>query len=1283
MSRHTTTDRLSLGFFAAGARIPASRVGRGWALAATLLLSWPAAALENGTFADGLTGWTIVERGGGADPGSVVAVTGGAELRERSSFLVTLSQTFLLPKYAKTLTFTVSPAPGFDVTASGIPDAFEVALLGPDGTSVLPTWQNGATAAWGVDERATQRLASGASALLGVGSLDVSGLATGATVTLVFSLIGGDTDPGSAIRVSGVGFELSNRPPVADAGSDRTAECGEAATLVAASTDPDGDTLTHTWTTEGGDVLGTGPVLQVESLVGESRYRLTSQDPGGLSASALISVTVVDTRPPTLSALPDLVVVDADGSCLGAVPNLVGGAVATDACTGAVLGQDLPPLTPIPLGDNTVVISARDADGNETSHTVVVRVEDREKPLVVSTDAPAFLSAGESCEAEAPAVIVVAKDNCTPAGELIVGQLVPTGSSLGLGGQVLGVTVKDLAGNVADPAEATVDVVDTTPPIGYVASGVTLEADGATCRAALPDLSSKVVATDNCGASVVVTPLTAVGDLLAPGERQVSFTLTDAAGNGGSVSGTVTVRDVDPPSLTTAAVVDVIADETCSGSVPALAMTATDGCGAVITSQSVPAGTALTFGASTAITATARDTGGLETNQQVSVSLKDEAAPVLTGPAAYEVVADAECSALLPDLTTLVSAKDNCAAVDALSRSQKPSVGSALVFGTSTALTVTVADGHGNESNHVVSVNAKDEDAPVVSLPETAEVAIFAGCSGAVPDVGALAEIDDGCSARSALVVQQSVTAGTPLATGEARVVTLTVTDPSGNRTEVATTLLGKDAGAPTVELDDLAEVAADGNCQGQIGDRIPTALGDCSVVTVVQDPAPDAAMALGQDVAVTVTVTDAQGNATSDTMTVRLVDRSAPVIVPLDVDVELAADVTCKAVAPDLTAGATVVDNCPLAEAPVVSSSVAIGAPVVFGVGLEATLSAEDAAGNVGTAPVAITLVDLTPPTIELATPSTEVLADETCAGVLPAVLAVAKDNCDPAPALSQTPAPGATMVLGTPIGVALAATDASGNIADSETTANLVDVTPPTGTLLVPGALTAGAGCSVAMPSLEVSLSDNCGGASVVSQSPAVGAAVGLGTNPVLVNVLDGAGLSLQLSGSIDVTDSIPPMVEPLAARTVDADEACAGVVPDLTTGLGHGDNCAGATLSQAPAAGTPLTFGAPTSVTVTVTDAAGAEATTTAVVTLKDVTPPTAGFDASSILVPADAACQGFLPDLSALATIADNCAAPGQNTTSQTPEIGAFLTLDTAEDAQAHPEDGVWSDDDIPF
>src|SRR5262249_54619600 len=140
-----------------------------------------ASTLVNGEFVNGLTGWQ-------ATPGFVSAGGGVAQIREGTTLLTTLQQSFAMPPQAQSLSFDILSL-GLEAP-SGVPDAFEVSLLDDAGHPVVPAFRTTATSFFNANPGGAVSLAPGVTFDGTHVTLNVSAVAPGTHVTLYFDLVG-------------------------------------------------------------------------------------------------------------------------------------------------------------------------------------------------------------------------------------------------------------------------------------------------------------------------------------------------------------------------------------------------------------------------------------------------------------------------------------------------------------------------------------------------------------------------------------------------------------------------------------------------------------------------------------------------------------------------------------------------------------------------------------------------------------------------------------------------------------------------------------------------------------------------------------------------------------------------------------------------------------------------------------------------------------------------------------------------------------------------------------
>jgi hypothetical protein len=273
----------------------------------------------------------------------------------------------------------------------------------------------------------------------------------------------------------------------------------------------------------------------------------------GLSLSCSTTVEVVDTTAPRITLL-------------GANPYYIEqgeaytdpGATAVDLIDGAIaVSVDATGVNTSALGIYSVVYRAVDAAGNVGSASRVVVVRDTTPPVLSLSPAAVALTATDpavcSYLASSPVALgltLSAVDSSDPSPsfvfELLAGGVysaIAFPHAFAVGTTTLYVSARDASGNVSARQSTTVVVRDGAPPIVALAGGNPLTVS---LGAAFTDPG--INTSDACSPPVTVTrSVTVAGvpqsdvDPCAPGTYVVTYTATDAAGNGASVNRTVTV----------------------------------------------------------------------------------------------------------------------------------------------------------------------------------------------------------------------------------------------------------------------------------------------------------------------------------------------------------------------------------------------------------------------------------------------------------------------------------------------------------------------------------------------------------------------------------------------------------------------------------------------------------------------------------------------------------------------------------------------------------------------
>ncbi len=296
----------------------------------------------------------------------------------------------------------------------------------------------------------------------------------------------------------------------------------------------------------------------------------------------------------------------------------------------------------------TVTCSATDAQGNTGSASFTVTVTDLTAPVVTP---PADVTVEATSPAGAVATFADATALDVVDGPLAASCLPVSGTTFPVGDTTVTCAAADVHGNVG-LGFFTVSVIDTTAPVVTPPADVTVEATGPSgATATFVDAT----ALDIVDGAIAATCDAASGDLFALGVTTVTCSATDAHGNTGTATFTVTVLDTTAPVVTPPG--DVLVEATSpAGAVATFAdATAEDVVdGPLAASCDHLSGDTFPVGITT-VTCSATDAAANTGSASFTVTVTDLTAPVVTPPAdvTVEATGPSGATATFADATAL------------------------------------------------------------------------------------------------------------------------------------------------------------------------------------------------------------------------------------------------------------------------------------------------------------------------------------------------------------------------------------------------------------------------------------------------------------------------------------------------------------------------------------------------------------------------------------------------------------------------------------------------------
>ncbi|KAG2491538.1 hypothetical protein HYH03_010109 [Edaphochlamys debaryana] len=617
------------------------------------------------------------------------------------------------------------------------------------------------------------------------------------------------------------------------------------------------------------------------------------------------------------------------------------------------------------------------------------------------------------------------------------------------------------------------------------------------------------------------------GSYFAVGTHTVTCSATDASGNTGYATITITVTDNAAPVITRSAN-SVSAYANTFGGVDSASFgcTAADVVdGYVAVEYSIQPGSFFPVGVTT-VTCTAKDKAGNTASATITVTVSDNTPPTIAA-AATSVAAQADTLGGAKSVSFSCSASDIVDGPLSVSYSPKQP-GDYFPVGNS-VVTCSAKDKAGNTASATITVVVSDNTPPTVT-------AAASSVSASADTLGGAKSVSFSCSASDIVDGPLSVSYS-PKQPGDyfpvgATPVTCTAKDKAGNTASATVTVTVRDITPPTVTAVKSA-VSFEANTLG----GFDAASFGCTALDIVDGPLsvtydpkkPGDFFPVGVTT-VTCTAKDTAGNTASATVTITVTDKTAPAVAADDASIEADADTLGGAKSVSFSCSASDIVDGPLS----VSYSpkqpgdyFPVGNTVV-------TCSAKDKAGNTASATITVVVSDNTPPTVTAASNSVTVEADALGGAKSVSFSCSASDVVDGPLSVVYTPQqPGSYFPVGIhPI--TCTATDKAGNTASSSITVTVTDSTPPTVTAVKSAVSfegnTLGGFDAASFGCTALDIVD--GPLSVTYDPKKPGDFFPVGVTTVTCTAEDTAGNTAAATVTITVTDTTVPTLTPSAS-------------------------------------------------------------------------------------------------------------------------------------------------------
>ncbi|WP_178983847.1 T9SS type A sorting domain-containing protein [Winogradskyella helgolandensis] len=892
-------------------------------------------------------------------------------------------------------------------------------------------------------------------------------------------------------------------------------------------------------------------------------------------------IEIYDNLPPTIVVHSDItVVLDENGEGSITIADVNNGTYDDCELVSVVLNQTQFDYTCDDIGENTVVITATDAEDKVSTQNVTITVLDSNDPVAVAQNITVQLDANGEATITGDDLDNGSTDDCSIASKSVD---VSSFDCSNIGENTVAFTVTDTSGNT-NTVNATVTVEETVAPIAITQNiTVQLDANGeASITADDLDLS-----TDNCAIASKSIDITSF-DCDDLGENTVTLTVTDGSGNSDTETAVVTVEDeINPVVVTQNITVQLDATGNVSITVAQIENGSTDNCGIASSSLDMTSFTCDDAGENT-VTLSVTDASN-NTGTATAVVTVQEAEDPTAITQNITVQLDANGNATItPDMIDN-SSTDNCAVA---STSLDITDFTCDDLGANT-VTLSVVDGSGNSDTETAVVTVEDGINPNVV---TQNITVQLDATGNVSIMPSQVEngSTDNCSIASSSLDMTSFTCDD---IGE-NTVTLSVTDASNNTGSATAIVTVEESESPVAVVQNITvQLDANGMATITASQIDNNSTDNCGIATQTLDISSFDCSSIGSNTVI-LTVMDASGNSDSATATVTVEETVAPIAITQNITVQLDANGEASITADDLDLST---DNCAIASKSIDITSFGcddLGENIV-------TLTVTDGSGNSDTETAVVTVEDDINPSVVTQNITVQLDATGNVSITTAQIENGSTDNCGIAnSSLDMTSFTCDDIGENT---VTLSVTDVSNNTGTATAVVTVQEAENPTAiTQNITVQLDANGNATITPGMIDNSSTDNCGIAST-SLDITDFTCADLGTNTVTLSVVDGSGNSDAETAVVTVEDGINPAV---VTQNITVQLDATGNVSIMPSQVENGstDNCSIASSSLDMTSFTCDDIGENT-VTLSVTDASNNTGSATAIVTVEESENPVA--------------------------------------------------------------------------